>query len=149
APYGADIETLAGYGPQIEALADVAEELQDVIDNMAAIEAAPGAASAAAISANNAALSASQSAASAAAAAQIVDIDSVAVFTNPKAFSQAIHLTPAASGSRGIMVADNPQVNFGTGDFTLYWLGSLPDWTEAGPKHLITKRQTSSAGFQF
>jgi hypothetical protein len=40
-----------------------------------------------------------------------------------------VTLTYAASGSSGITVADDPDIDFGTGNFTLVWRGSLPDWT--------------------
>lgn len=42
---------------------------------------------------------------------------------------QAVNMTYAASGSSGITVADNDNIDFGTGNFTLVWRGSLPDWT--------------------
>jgi len=56
----------------------------------------------------------------------------VAMMTNPKAMSQGVHMTAAASGSNGIAVADDDDIDFGTGDFTLVWRGSLPDWTPVG-----------------
>ena len=43
-----------------------------------------------------------------------------------------VTMTYAASGSSGITVADNDNINFGTGDFTLRWKGALPDWTPSG-----------------
>lgn len=43
--------------------------------------------------------------------------------------NQGVAMTYAASGSTGIRVADNANINFGTGNFTLCWKGSLPDWT--------------------
>lgn len=42
---------------------------------------------------------------------------------------QGVALTAAASGSSGITVADDDDIDFGTGNFTLVWKGSLPDWT--------------------
>lgn len=48
---------------------------------------------------------------------------------NHKAPSQGVNMTYAASGSTGITVADNANIDFGTGNFTLVWRGSLPDWT--------------------
>jgi hypothetical protein len=50
---------------------------------------------------------------------------------NPKAFSQAVNMTYAAAGSNGITVADNDNIDFGTGDFTLVWKGSLPIYPPA------------------
>jgi hypothetical protein len=44
---------------------------------------------------------------------------------------QGVAMTYAASGSTGILVADNDNIDFGTGNFTLVWKGSLPDWTPA------------------
>jgi hypothetical protein len=41
-------------------------------------------------------------------------------------------MTVAASGSNGIILANNANINFGTGNFTLVWRGSLPDWTPSG-----------------
>jgi hypothetical protein len=49
--------------------------------------------------------------------------------------NQAVNMTYAASGSSGITVADNTNINFGTGNFTLVWRGSLPDWTPSGFNH--------------
>lgn len=48
---------------------------------------------------------------------------------NPKSMAQGIHMTYATSGSSGIKVADNANLDFGTDNFTLVWRGSLPDWT--------------------
>lgn len=67
----------------------------------------------------------------------------VAPIANPKALSQGIHLTAASSGSNGIQVADNTDINFGTGDFTLVWIGSLPDWTPSENVSLIAKWENS------
>jgi len=46
---------------------------------------------------------------------------------NPKAPSQGVNMTAAASGSSGITVGDDSNIDFGTGNFTLvakglYWL---------------------------
>lgn len=43
----------------------------------------------------------------------------------------AVSMTAAASGSNGITVADDNDIDAGTGDFFLHWEGSLPDWTPA------------------
>ena len=53
--------------------------------------------------------------------------------------NQAVNMTAAASGSSGISVADNDNIDFGTGNFTLVWRGSLPDWTPGVSKYLFTK----------
>jgi len=54
-------------------------------------------------------------------------VDSIPSLINPLALSQGVNLTAADSGSNGIQVANNDDINFGTGDFTLVWVGSLPD----------------------
>jgi hypothetical protein len=66
---------------------------------------------------------------------------SEAVIKNPLQEAQGVEMTYAASGSPGIQVADNDNIDFGTGDFTLVWKGSLPDWTPSGTKELIIKQQ--------
>jgi hypothetical protein len=57
-----------------------------------------------------------------------------------------VTLTYAASGSSGITVADNDNIDFGTGNFTLVWRGSLPDWTPAATQILLTK-WTDNVGY--
>jgi hypothetical protein len=54
-------------------------------------------------------------------------------------------MTYAASGSSGITVADNDNIDFGTGDFTLAWKGSLPDWTPAYNPLFFYKAQESAS----
>jgi hypothetical protein len=68
---------------------------------------------------------------------------------NPKAPSQAVALTAAASGSSGIMVADNDNIDFGTGNFTLVWRGNLPDWTSSTYPNFFNKHDGGSSGFIF
>ena len=46
---------------------------------------------------------------------------------NPLAFAQGIYLTAGTSGG-GIAVADNDNIDFGTGDFTLALDVSVPNW---------------------
>ena len=65
----------------------------------------------------------------------------VAVDVNPKAMSQGVAMTYAASGSSGIQVADNDNIDFGTGNFTMCWKGSLPDWTPSVAGYLAYKIQ--------
>lgn len=60
---------------------------------------------------------------------------------------QAVNMTYAASGSSGISVADNDNIDFGTGNFTLVWRGNLPDWTPSANVILLQKL-TSSVGYQ-
>ncbi len=52
---------------------------------------------------------------------------------------QAVNMTAAAGGSSGITVADNDNIDFGTGNFTLVWKGSLPDWTPSAGIRLFSK----------
>ena len=76
-------------------------------------------------------------------AAQLAGIrDNLPAQLNRKASEQAVVTTYAASGSTGIQVANNANINFGTGDFTLVWRGSLPDWT-SGDITLVHKRTGS------
>ena len=65
---------------------------------------------------------------------------------NPTAIAQSINLTKATSGSNGIAVANDADINVGTGDFTLHWEGSLPDWTPDATQYLVYKY---AAGFGF
>jgi hypothetical protein len=66
---------------------------------------------------------------------------------NTKMPSQAVELTAAASGSTGITVADNANIDFGTGNFTLVWRGSLPDWTPGTVKYLFHKLGVAAQGY--
>jgi hypothetical protein len=54
----------------------------------------------------------------------------LAPVANPKAMSQAINMTAASSGSNGIKVLNDDNINFGTGDFTLVWDGIVFDYTQ-------------------
>ena len=47
----------------------------------------------------------------------------VAARTNPKAPSQGVNMTAAASGSTGITVGDDADIDFGMENFTLVWKG--------------------------
>ena len=59
---------------------------------------------------------------------------------------QGVNLTAAASGSSGITVLDNNNIDFGTGNFTLVWKGSLPDW--AAVAALLFKDNYVALGWQ-
>jgi hypothetical protein len=61
--------------------------------------------------------------------------------SNPKAMAQGVALTAAASGSSGITVADDDNLDMGTGNFTLIWKGSLPDWTPGTKQTLMRKKE--------
>jgi len=68
----------------------------------------------------------------------------IASQANPASISQAIEITYVASGSNGIAVADSSDINFGTGNFTIHWEGSLPDWTPSNSQVLLSKGNTST-----
>lgn len=57
----------------------------------------------------------------------------------------AVSMTAAASGSSGITVADDDDIDFGTGNFTIHWEGALPDWTlTADNARMWLKRQDAN-----
>ena len=58
---------------------------------------------------------------------------------NPTATAQSINMTAASSGSNGIAVANDADINVGTGNFTLHWEGALPDWTPGAIQRLLWK----------
>ena len=66
---------------------------------------------------------------------------------NTKAPSQGVHMTAASSGSTGITVGDDDDIDFGTGDFTLVWRGALPDWTPSSSSLLYIKREGGSGTY--
>ena len=89
-----------------------------------------------------------------AAAWEVKEIGQVAAhLLTPKQAAQGVNVTDAASGSSGITVADNAQIDFGTGNFALVWRGALPDWTLATAPYLMSKYSYTSAilnaGFAF
>jgi hypothetical protein len=65
--------------------------------------------------------------------------------TNPLQLSSRVAMTEAASGSNGIQVLNNANANFGTGNFTLHWEGSLADWTPAASSTLMIKLAVTPA----
>jgi len=56
----------------------------------------------------------------------------------------AVSMTAAASGSSGITVADDDDIDFGTGNFTIHWEGALPDYSPATDVPLYFKYQNAS-----
>ncbi|MDD4986169.1 MAG: hypothetical protein PHQ43_10350, partial [Dehalococcoidales bacterium] len=64
---------------------------------------------------------------------------SAAVVSSNKGFAQAVNMTYAASGSSGIFIGDDADLDFGTEDFTLVWRGSLPDYTPSTDAVLMQK----------
>jgi hypothetical protein len=63
---------------------------------------------------------------------------------NPRIPSQGVYMTAEAAGSNGIQVADNDNIDFGTGNFTLVWRGSLPDWTPSAIQRFFRKMEGAS-----
>jgi hypothetical protein len=60
----------------------------------------------------------------------------------------SVTMTAADSGSSGINVVDNDDIDFGTGNFTLVWKGSLPDWTP-GAEQTFIRKDDGANGWQF
>lgn len=65
-------------------------------------------------------------------------------FVLPAHAFHGVEMSYAATGSSGITVADNDNIDFGTGNFTLVWKGSLPDWTPSVPVYTISKYQDAN-----
>ncbi len=59
---------------------------------------------------------------------------------------QAVNLTAAASGSSGITVADNDNIDFDTSSFFVHLKCLLPDWTSSDPQWLLTKVWSGAVG---
>jgi hypothetical protein len=55
-----------------------------------------------------------------------------------------VSMTSATSGSNGIQVLDDDDIDFGTGNFTIHWEGALPDWTPASETRLFRKNTDST-----
>mgnify|MGYP001559254228 CR=1 FL=1 len=62
---------------------------------------------------------------------------------------KSVTLTGAASGSSGITVADDADIDFGTGNFTLVWKGSQPNWIPATSTEFIFKSQNAANRWTF
>lgn len=71
----------------------------------------------------------------------------MAVQTNPKAMAQGIHMTYVASGSTGIAVADDNDIDVGTSNYTLGIRLSVPDWTPSNIAYLLVKQGTGPIGY--
>ena len=67
---------------------------------------------------------------------------------NPTAIAQSINMTAAASGSNGIAVNDNANINLDTGNFTLHWEGSLPNRPPSAAVVLMQKHDGTN-GWKF
>jgi len=72
-----------------------------------------------------------------------------AMISNPKSYAQGVALTAAASGSSGIQVPDNANINPGTGNFALRYNGSIPLWIPGGEANqwLVSKYQNTDNRF--
>uniref|UniRef100_A0A6M3KXB5 Lectin/glucanase superfamily protein n=1 Tax=viral metagenome TaxID=1070528 RepID=A0A6M3KXB5_9ZZZZ len=68
-----------------------------------------------------------------------------AAVVNPKAFAQGIRMT-AGTTAGGIAVADNDNIDFGTGNFTFACLVSVPDWTPSSINYLLYKTDHVDTG---
>ena len=71
---------------------------------------------------------------------------------NPLAQAIYVQMTAATSGSNGIQVLNNANLDMGTNNFTVHWEGSLPTWapTGSGSKSLVgSSTGTGIAGFRF
>jgi len=67
---------------------------------------------------------------------------------NPTAIAQSINMTAAASGSNGIAVNNNANINLDTGNFTLHWEGSLPNRPPSAAVVLMQKHDGTN-GWKF
>src|SRR3990167_4751334 len=67
---------------------------------------------------------------------------------NPTAIAQSINMTAAASGSNGIAIADNADINAGIGDITIHLEGGLPNWGTIDGAALVDKTGGSASGYQ-
>lgn len=73
----------------------------------------------------------------------------IAASANPKSFSQAVHLNATSSGSNGIQVVDNDNIDVGCGNYSLVFRGSIPDWTPGEEIFLLRKYQNDNHCFYF
>lgn len=80
-------------------------------------------------------------------ALSIAQTRNIQATTNPLRRAVSVAMTAAASGSNGIQVVGDPDINMGTNDFTLHWEGALPDWTPASETRLLQHLSTGSSPF--
>lgn len=66
---------------------------------------------------------------------------------NPLGYAQGVHLTGSTSSTSGIEVAADSDINFGTGNFTVAWWGSLPDWTPSPLSSTVVFSRDGTTGF--
>jgi hypothetical protein len=55
-----------------------------------------------------------------------------------------VSMTDASSGSTGILVLDDDDIDFGTGNFSIHWEGALPDYTPTSSIRLWDKLQDAN-----
>jgi hypothetical protein len=72
----------------------------------------------------------------------------MAVQTNPLAKSQGVHLTESGTVT-GMLVAPNANINFGTGDASYFWRGSIPDWQGDGNYYMFFARPSETGYIYF
>jgi hypothetical protein len=63
---------------------------------------------------------------------------------NTKATSQALITTAAASGSTGIQIINDSNINFGTGDFSINIVLAVPYWTPSADVILAQKHDSTN-----
>ena len=61
---------------------------------------------------------------------------------------QAVNMTEYSVGASGITVADDGDINFGAGNFTLCWTGSVPNWATTSTLRLFGKYQDTNNRWQ-
>lgn len=67
---------------------------------------------------------------------------------NPLLLDQSINMTYTSSGSSGIQVVNNNNINFGTNSFSLHCVIKVPDWTPAAEIEIMRK-WTGTLGYLF
>jgi len=70
----------------------------------------------------------------------------IAMDKNPLALAQGIHMIAAASGSNGIAVADNANIDNGTGPFTLSCKRNLASYVVAA---ILMEKHDDTTGYRF
>lgn len=77
-------------------------------------------------------------------------LDGIALQVNPRQFGQAIALTAKTSGTRGITVGHNDNIDMGTNNFCVFASMSAINYTKAVKHYIVSKtNSTDTAGFIF
>jgi hypothetical protein len=74
----------------------------------------------------------------------VIDGATIPARTNPLAQAVSVQMTDASSGSTGILVLDDDDIDFGTGNFSIHWEGALPDYTPTASIRLWDKLQDAN-----